>query len=96
MSTYVEIPGVEYLLEYIDEMDDVIEYFAQAMVEGRVEVIHYQSIDGDTRVTQIVNFKVVTDVNVTNERPALEDDTDVITTSLGNTTPGAGVPRQRR
>lgn len=56
---------MEYLLEYLDDMDDVIEYFTQAMIEGRIEVIHYESIDGDTRVTQIVNFRVVTDVNVT-------------------------------
>lgn len=89
MSAYVEIPGVEFLLEYIDDIDDVIEYFTQAMIEGRVEVVHYQSVDGDTRVTQIVNFRVVTDINVTNVRPALEDDFSVITTSLGNTSPGS-------
>jgi hypothetical protein len=92
----VEIPGVESLLEYIDDMDDVIEYFTQAVVEGRVEVIHYESIDGDTRVTQIVNFRVVTDINVTNVRPASGDDVNVITTSLGNTTPWNASSRERR
>lgn len=76
---------MEYLLEYLDDMDDVIEYFTQAMIEGRIEVIHYESIDGDTRVTQIVNFRVVTDLNVTNVRPPLEDDVEVLTTSLANT-----------
>lgn len=88
MSSYVEIPCLEYLLEYLDDMDEVIAYFTQAMIEGRIEVIHYESIDGDTRVTQIVNFRVVTDVSVTNVCPALDDGVEVITTSLGNSTPG--------
>jgi hypothetical protein len=42
-----------------------------------------------------VNFKVVTDVNVTNERPVLDDDVSVLTTSLSNTTPIGAVPDQR-
>lgn len=94
MSTYVEIPGVAFLLEYIDEMDEVVEYFTQAMIEGRIEVIHYQVLGGETRVTQILNFKVVTDVNVTNVRPPLEDDVEVITTSLANISPGDTPPRR--
>jgi hypothetical protein len=45
-------------------------------------------------VTQILNFKVVTDVNVTNVRPPLEDDVEVITTSLANTSPGETPPQR--
>jgi hypothetical protein len=92
VSGYVTIPGVAFVLEYIDDMDDVIEYFTQAMLEGRIEVINYRVVDGDSRATQIVNFTVVTDIRVTNARPELGDDVSVITTSLGNITPGDTPP----
>jgi hypothetical protein len=92
VTAYVEIPCLEFLLEYIDDMDDVIAYFTQAMIEGRTEVIHYESLDGDTRVTQILNFRVLTDVSVTNVRPALEEGVEVITTSLRSSTPSDPPP----